>query len=97
MLWYTNRVYRRLARETADQIGDYERSGVTVLGVVGVDASPSCGVYRTLRMRRAFARMGRLEANTASADDVNRIVRDAVTPGEGLYIHLLREEFAKRG
>ena len=97
MLWYTSRVYRRLARETAEQIGDYERSGVTVLGVVGVDASPSCGVFRTLRMRPAFAGIGRLEADTAGADDVNRIVRSTVTPGEGLYIHLLREEFAKRG
>ena len=44
MLWYTRRIYRRLARETAAQIADYEQSGVTVLGIVGVDASPSCGV-----------------------------------------------------
>ena len=28
---------------------------------------------------------------------MNRIVRSTVTPGQGLYIRLLREELAKRG
>lgn len=97
MLWYTRKVYRRLARETADQIADYAKSGVTVLGIVGVDGSPSCGVFRTLSIGVAFRGIGRLEGNATSAEDVNRLVRSSVTPGQGLYIQLLREQLAKRG
>jgi uncharacterized protein YbbK (DUF523 family) len=96
-LWYTRRIYRRLARETAAQIADYQKSGVAVLGIVGVDASPSCGVGKSLNMREALDRVGRLEGDTASAEDVNLIVRSTVTPGQGLYIDLLRREMAKRG
>ncbi|MGB5546406.1 MAG: hypothetical protein WBM74_07525, partial [Polyangiales bacterium] len=47
MLWYTRRIYRKLARQTAKQICDYQRSGVEVVGIVGVDASPSCGVCKS--------------------------------------------------
>jgi hypothetical protein len=96
-LWYTRRIYRRLARETAAQIADYQKSGVAVLGIVGVDASPSCGVGKSLNMREALDRVGHLEGDTASAEDVNLIVRSTVTPGQGLYIDLLRREMAKRG
>jgi predicted secreted protein len=97
MLWYTRRIYRRLARETAAQIADYEKCGVTVLGIVGVDASPSCGVFRTLDIEAALSRIARLEGNAATALDMNRIVRSTVTPGQGLYIRLLCEELAQRG
>lgn len=63
VLWYTRRSYQRLARETAAQIADYQKSGVAVLGIVGVDASPSCGVRKSLNMREALDRVGRLEGH----------------------------------
>jgi uncharacterized protein YbbK (DUF523 family) len=97
ILWYTKRIYRRLAQETADQIQDYQRCGMRVLGVIGVDASPSCGVYKNLNVRVALERVGRLEGDTASAEDMNRIVTGAVAPGRGLYIKLLQQELDKRG
>jgi len=52
LLWlfllHTRTIYRRLAREIANQITDYQSSGVTVVAVIGVSASPSCGVRTTL-------------------------------------------------
>ncbi|MGZ5324790.1 MAG: hypothetical protein ACXWZ3_12220, partial [Solirubrobacterales bacterium] len=54
---HTRVVYRRLARGVAAQIADYERSGFTVVGIVGVGASPSCGVRTTLDMRHSFDAM----------------------------------------
>ena len=45
---YTALRYRLLARRVAGQIADYQRSGFEVVGVVGVDASPTCGVATTL-------------------------------------------------
>ena len=96
-LWYTRRIYRRLARETADQIQDYQKSGLTVLGIIGVDASPSCGVHKSLNMRDAMEGVGRLERDRATAEDANLIVTSTVTSGRGLFIELLRKELDKRG
>jgi predicted secreted protein len=97
VLWYTRRIYRRLARATADQIQDYQKSGITVLGIIGVDGSPSCGVHKSLNMREALDRVGCLERDTATAEEMNRIISDTVMPGQGMYIELLRQEVGKRG
>ena len=45
---YTALRYWLLARRVAGQIADYQKSGFEVAGVVGVDASPTCGVATTL-------------------------------------------------
>lgn len=97
MLWYTRHIYRRLARDAANQIHDYQKSGVAVLGIVGVDASPSCGVRKTLSVHLAVERIGHLESGIAQAEDMNLIIRTAATEGQGLFIELLRQELEKRG
>jgi predicted secreted protein len=97
MLWYTRRIYRRLAQETANQIQDYKESGIATLGIIGVDGSPSCGVHKTLNMREALDKIGRLERDSATAREVNRIISGTVTAGQGMYIELLRQEVGKRG
>ena len=38
---------RSLLEDVVDQMEDYLRNGYEVLGIVGVDGSPSCGVDRT--------------------------------------------------
>jgi predicted secreted protein len=96
MLFYTRRVYRRLARHVANQVHDYVASGYTVLGIVGVDGSPSCGVRTTMNMARAFVEVGRLSQG-ATATDVNAIVRRNAVGGNGLFAALLREELVGRG
>jgi uncharacterized protein YbbK (DUF523 family) len=96
-VWYTRRIYRKLARVTADQIRDYETSGMTVLGVIGVDASPSCGVHRTLDLRTGLEGVARMDRNAATSEDINRIVRGAVISGQGMYIELLRKELDRHG
>lgn len=52
---YTAARYRRLARQFARQITDYQRGGFEVVGVVGVDASPTCGVMTTLDLDTSLA------------------------------------------
>ena len=95
MLLYTRRVYRGLARQVATQVEDYLASGYTVLGIVGVDDSPSCGVHRTVDVKRALAALGHLPL-TATATSVNAIVRESVVPGRGLFVALLQEELTRR-
>lgn len=96
MLAYTRRIYRRLARQVAADLADYRRAGFAVVAVVGVDGSPSCGVGRTLDMPRALERVARLDVESATRADMNRIVRQSVTGGSGLFIQALRKELARR-
>jgi predicted secreted protein len=97
MLWYTRRIYRRLARQTAKQICDYQRSGIEVVGIVGVDASPSCGVFKSLDMRDALEKAARLDPSTATTREANLIVLETAVPGRGLFAELLENELERRG
>jgi hypothetical protein len=94
-LWYTRQVYRRLARETAAQIHDYQQSGFRVLGVIGVDGSPTCGVNTTLDIKKVTNGLGRLDLRTANTQDMNRLIIDSAIAGRGLYIQLLRQALDK--
>jgi predicted secreted protein len=96
LLWYTRRIYRRLARRTADEIEDYRKAGFAVLAIIGVDGSPTCGVKQSLAMREALLRIARLKNASATAEEANAIVRDTATAGRGLYIELLQQELDKR-
>jgi uncharacterized protein YbbK (DUF523 family) len=95
-LWYTRRVYRRIATQVAEQIADYQASGFTVVAIVGVDGSPSCGVCRRLDVRRGLQLVGQLPV-TANAADMNAMVRDCQTDGSGALIELLRQAIVRRG
>ena len=94
---YTRLVYWRLARQVARQIADYERSGFTVVGIIGVGASPSCGVRTTLDMRRSFEVMAHTSPDSVDRKTINR---DAVIAcreaGEGLYISALKRQLRRR-
>ena len=50
-LWWTKVIYGRLARQVARDVADYQRAGIAVVGIVGIGASPSCGVITTLDLR----------------------------------------------
>jgi uncharacterized protein YbbK (DUF523 family) len=97
LLWHTRRVYRKLARQAAAEVGDYVASGMEVTTIVGVDGSPSCGVSTTLDWRNALERLTRLPLARLTVDAVNTAVRTAAVPGEGLFIRALRKELRSHG
>ena len=96
VLVHTRWVYLRLAHDTARRIGDYRRSGVEVVALVGVDGSPSCGVARTLDIPAAVDRLARADRRTLTTAAVNTVVRDTVVPGAGLFTASLRRELRRR-
>ncbi|MFN8512661.1 MAG: hypothetical protein U0232_03190 [Thermomicrobiales bacterium] len=67
-----------------------------MVGVVGVDGSPSCGVHRTLAVGRAVEGLADLRPGTETREQVNAIIRDTAVPGEGLFVAALRAELARR-
>jgi predicted secreted protein len=95
--WYTRLVYRRLARTTARQIADYVRSGFTVVGVVGIADSPSCGVHTTMDLPRALEAAVDVPVAALTRTIMNeRIVAANVKPGTGWFVDALRRELRRR-
>ena len=95
---YTRLVYERLARDVARQVADYDRAGFTVVALIGVGASPSCGVHTTLDIGHAFDAMARLPTATLDRRSVNReVVRASRRAGAGIFIRSLQRQLRRRG
>lgn len=95
---WTRLVYRRLARSIARDIAGCSAAGLEVVEVVGVGASPSCGVSTTLDLGGALEAMAR-QAPKAGADAAaaNRdIVIANVVAGRGLFIDSLDRALRRR-
>jgi hypothetical protein len=95
-LLYTELAFRRLARATARQIEDYLVSGYSVLGVIGVDGSPSCGVHTTLDFERSAELAAGLDLDAINVDQMNTLVRQGLTDGSGLFTSALQRELRRR-
>ncbi|WP_167355462.1 2-thiouracil desulfurase family protein [Mycobacterium malmoense] len=97
VLW-TRLAYRRLARRVARDVVDYQRSGITVAGIVGIGASPSCGVTTTLDMRASLEVVASCPAAALTRDVMNeRAVLECRGQGEGLFIAALDRRLRRRG
>ncbi len=96
VIW-TRLVYRRLARRVARDVADYQRSGITVAGMVGIGASPSCGVTTTLDMRASLEVVASCPAAALTRDVMNeRAVLGCRRTGEGLFIAALDRQLRRR-
>lgn len=94
-LRHTRRVYARLARRVAGDVRDYRRSGVDVVGVVGVGGSPSCGVRTTLDLPGAVDVLSRCPLAALDRRTLNEDVVAAHTrPGQGMFVCALRRELS---
>lgn len=97
-IWYTRRVYARLARAVTRDVLDYRRCGVAVAGLVGIGGSPSCGVATTLDLPSAVRALTRCPAARLDRRTLNEdIVAANVRPGEGLFIRAVRRRLARAG
>jgi predicted secreted protein len=95
--WWSRDRYRRLAHRVASDIADYAGSEFEVVEVVGVGASPSCGVWTTLDLDRAVRAMADLDPTRLDVDVVNRdVVAANAVEGSGLFVTALRRELARR-
>ena len=87
LIWaYTRLRYRSLARRSAHEMKEYVRSGHRVVGIVGVDGSPSCGVHATLDPTEVVECWGRIAIRALDRDAINSGVHQAARPGRGLFV-----------
>jgi predicted secreted protein len=90
--------YGRLAHRTADQIVDYVESGFEVVEVLGVGASPSCGVATTIDLDAAVAAMAHCDRGALTpATVIGRVVAANVVDGPGIFLDKLQRRLARRG
>jgi hypothetical protein len=95
-LWRTRRVYRGLARQLVRQYRDYKASGMEVVGVVGIDGSPSCGVHRRLDLAKAFDSAAACPLVELSRSTVNAgFVKQNMVDGQGLFIAAIQEALGR--
>ena len=95
---YTALRYRLLARRVAGQIADYQRSGFEVVGVVGVDASPTCGVTTTLDLNASLTAILGCPLHRLDRSFMNdTVVNGSARPGRGLFISALSDALARHG
>ena len=95
LLCSTRLIYWWIARRIAYQVEDYLSSGFTVLGVIGIDGSPSCGVNKTLDIRKAFDQVAHMEINSITAEKVNKAI-ECLVAGTGIFTHALQKQLKNR-
>lgn len=74
---------RALAQQTAEQVREFHRCGYEIVGVIGVDGSPTCGVKHT-----ATGDWGGEYTPDVWAAAANEVSN---TPGPGVHIEILQE------
>jgi uncharacterized protein YbbK (DUF523 family) len=96
-LVYSRLVYALLARRVVRDMADYVRSGFEVVGIVGVGASPSCGVFHTLDVRRSVEVAAGCTVGATDAATFNTsLMSTAVNAGSGYFIKALRRGLKHR-
>ena len=75
---------------------DYIRSGFAVVGIVGIDGSPTCGVHQTIDVRSFVQSMARVDPTKLTVLEQNDLVRRHATPGRGMFTEELERELAAR-
>ncbi len=95
--WHTRRVSRVIARHVVKEIRDYLQSGFEVLGIVGIKASPLCGITRTLDLKQSFEFASGTILNTLDRETFNEFgVKNLLVDGKGFFIQALENELKMR-
>lgn len=94
---YTRWAYRGLAKEVVRDIEDYVRSGLEVVGIVGVGGSPSCGVCSRLDLRCSLevvagCPLAKLDRRLMNEE----AVAACLSKGEGLFIAAIQRRLRRK-
>jgi len=90
-LWRTKRRYNKIAQEVVNNITDYRNSGFDIIGIVGVSASPTCGVHTTIDITKFTEFLGNSSLEEIDRKRLNdEYVKQSIVTGNGLFISLLK-------
>ena len=95
--FYTIFRYRRMASDVIKEVVDYKDSGYEVLGLIGVDGSPSCGVDSKLELECAFEIIADLSIDKLERESFNnRLYAECLKEGSGMFFIELQKQAAKK-
>jgi hypothetical protein len=69
--WRVRLAYWRIARRVAGDLADQVHAGTAVVGILGVGPSPTCGVLRTIDLRKSVDVLGSCELHTLDPKSLN--------------------------
>lgn len=96
-IWHTKRRYSKLAKEVASEIDDYIDSGFEVIGILGIDGSPSCGVNRALDFEKSFEYIASVDVEKLERNKMNAyLFKSCLSSGNGFFIEALKKELQNR-
>ena len=93
-LWNYQRLCKRAAKKVADEIEDFKNSGYEILGIVGADNSPTCGVTKTQDLLSFIPKLKRLGVTLEDleAPKLERLagpLMEVLSEGQGTFIREL--------
>ena len=94
---YTRLRVAPLARRVAGDLRHYQDAGMDVVAVVGVGASPSCGVDCTMDLDGALADVAGCPLRTLTGTRMTQIVTTHTRSGAGIYTTALQTALRQRG
>lgn len=93
---YTCARYSRLASKIVSLVKDYIKSGFTVIGIAGINGSPTCGVNTTLNMKKSFDYIAGMSIDTLKRKDFNKIMfTDCIQQSKGIFFKVLSRKLKK--
>lgn len=96
-IWYTKFIYSKIAKKVVRDIEDYVRSGFEVVGIVGVDGSPSCAVNKTLNTWSSVEALASLPIKSLERQTMNdKVIADCLTEGKGFFMKALWRQLRRR-
>ena len=96
-IFITKNVYRSLARCVVRDVINYQNAGYEVVGVIGVDGSPSCGVLKRLNVDCSMDILVGLSLDTLNPKDLNRrLYGRCLEHGRGIFIEELKQQIERK-
>jgi predicted secreted protein len=96
-IWNTKRIYKRIAKGVIDEIRDYEKSGFHVVGIVGVSASPTCGVTKSVKISSFIKFMEKSNPREINREKLNKeYIMGSLVNNSGLFIEELKKMLEKK-
>lgn len=94
---YTRVSFAGIARKVAREMEDYIREGYRVVGFLGMDGSPSCGVNLTMDIAAGLRYHAQIPAKGIDRDTYNReLYERAGARGSGAFVAALTRHLASR-
>lgn len=95
---YSKLFFSSLARRTVQEMADYLEQGYEIIGFIGVDSSPTCGVNKSMDLKKGFCLHAALDPeNLTPYLYNNELYNFAGIQGYGLFIERLKFYLKKRG